>query len=628
MNRKVLLVEPNYKNKYPPMGLMKIAQYYRMHNDDVRFFKGDLKDLAADIVLEDLIGNLIKYNNKVYWKKYAIEFLQYIKTGKIDQAKLAELGDLIVINMLKEARKEYKTEGYFKHPVFDRVGITTLFTFYWKITIDTINFVKKLCKTKDGVMVGGIAASILPDEIEKATGIRPWVGQLDQPGDLDPGDQLIVDELPLDYSILDEIDYKYPASNAYFAYMTRGCINHCKFCAVPVLEPKYKDYIGLKSRIEETSKRFGEMKDLLLLDNNVFASKQFNSIIDEIKECGFQKGATYVAPNQYIISINNLRDNYNCRAYIRKIIKIYQQLIIKLPIDEQGIFYEKLEDNYCLNYMTASKEAILSLDEYVSPLYEKYIYNKHTKIKRKVDFNQGLDSRLVTDDIMSKLSEICINPTRIAFDHWELRKIYEESIRTAARNGITNLSNYLLYNFEDKPEELYYRMKLNVDLCDELGISIYSFPMKYHPISDPKYFSNRDYIGKYWNRKFIRTIQCILNSTKGKVGKGKKFFNEAFGKNIEEFHTLLWMPEIFIIYRMEFKHNLTERWKIEFYSLNKQDAAIVKNIVSINKFKDINLKDYNENVSRVLRYYTMDKEMAEKEKTRMEIEKQPTIQYL
>ena len=62
--------------------------------------------------------------------------------------------------------------------------------------------------------------------------------------------------------------------------------------------------------------------------------------------------------------------------------------------------------------------------------------------------------------------------------------------------------------------------------------------MKYHPIEDPKYFSNRDYIGKHWNRKFIRTIQAILNSTKGKVGKGKKFFEKAFGKDEEEFNKL------------------------------------------------------------------------------------------
>ena len=53
MNRKVLLVEPNYNNKYPPMGLMKLATYYRMQGDDVRFFKGDLRHLAADLICED-----------------------------------------------------------------------------------------------------------------------------------------------------------------------------------------------------------------------------------------------------------------------------------------------------------------------------------------------------------------------------------------------------------------------------------------------------------------------------------------------------------------------------------------------------------------------------------------------
>ena len=41
--RNILLIEPGYKNKYPPLGLMKIAQYHgpRGKEDNVRFIKGE-----------------------------------------------------------------------------------------------------------------------------------------------------------------------------------------------------------------------------------------------------------------------------------------------------------------------------------------------------------------------------------------------------------------------------------------------------------------------------------------------------------------------------------------------------------------------------------------------------------
>lgn len=471
-------------------------------------------------------------------------------------------------------------------------------------------------------------SSLLPKEVEEATGIKPFIGLLNTPGDIDSDNELIIDELPLDYSILEEIDYVYPANNAYFAYMTRGCVNKCKFCAVPKLEPQYCDYINLKKRIEFTDKRFGARKDLLLLDNNVLASKCYDQIIDEIKECGFGTGATYSPPNEYEITINNLKDSYNDRAYIRKAISIYKEIMEKLKDGtEKTELYLKLEEAHCLNYYTASKEDILDLDEYVCPLYEKT--HKPSKRKRIVDFNQGIDSRLITEANMKKLSEVNIQPLRIAFDHWNLRDIYEKSIRTAVKSDIKNLSNYLLYNFEDKPEELYYRLRLNVELCEELGASIYSFPMKYHPINDKEFFMNRDYIGKHWNRKFIRAVQAVLNSTKGKIGRGVDFFEEAFGRDIEEFMKILWMPESFIIYRRiydedlrirladryttvtEHDCNLANEWWEKFSALAPDKLEKAKTIIALNRFKDGDYVCDDKEINDVLAYYKITRDDTE-----------------
>ena len=623
MNRKILLIEPNYKNKYPPMGLMKLATYYRMVGDDVRFYKGDMRSLAAELVCDDLINHLSIILPEVFWKDYYPILFDFIKLGKyaiLETEKIFE--DEIVFDIIKQYRKKYKDKEYFTKPRFDKVGITTLFTFYWDITIDTINFAKQLCKNPEDVMVGGIMSSLLPDEVYAATGIKPFVGLLNEPGVIDEGNDLIIDELALDYSILEEIDYVYPANNAYFAYMTRGCVNKCRFCAVPKLEPEYCDYINLKKRIEFTDKRFGARKDLLLLDNNVLASNCYNQIIDEIRDCGFGVGATYTPPNEYDIAIQNLKDSYNDRAYIRKAISIYKEIMEKLKDEsEKTEFYLKLEAAHCLYSYSATKEAILNLDEYVRPLYEKT--HKPTKRKRIVDFNQGIDSRLITVDNMEKLSEVNIYPLRIAFDHWKLKDIYEKSIRTAVGSGIKSLSNYLLYNFEDKPEELYHRLRMNVDLCEELGASIYSFPMKYHPINDKEFFMNRDYIGKHWNRKFIRAVQAVLNSTKGKIGKGVEFFEEAFGRDVDEFMKILWMPETFIIYRRVYDQELRTRmahkyktvtehdcdlaneWWKKFQALPQDKLEKAQAIIALNKFKDGDYDCNDEQILDVLSYYSI-----------------------
>ena len=178
-------------------------------------------------------------------------------------------------------------------------------------------------------------------------------------------------------------------------------------------------------------------------------------------------------------------------------------------------------------------------------------------------------------------------------------------MRLAKENGILQMSNYLLYNFRDKPIDLYRRLLINIDLCDELGINIYSFPMKYHPIMDEKWFSNRDYIDQpYWSRKAIRTIQVILNSTHGKVGRGRTFFFRSFGRSEEEFEELIRMPEAFIIKRFDAElSGQTEKWRQAYAKLNYSERSFADRIISTNKFDPVQWYEKSKSVQDLLNFY-------------------------
>ncbi len=416
--RNILLLEPGYKNKYPPLGLMKIASYHRSfsHNkDNIVFAKGE-----NDPKLDDF-----------YW---------------------------------------------------DRVYITTLFSFEWKKTAACIDKAKELVNWRNHkIFVGGIAASLMTNEFEavgKWKGIRFISGLLDGApaqalrlngrdfGYKDCSSTPIEEHLP-DYGILDQIDYKYPVSDAYFGYASRGCIRKCSFCGVPKLEGAQRIMPPISTLVDGVIDRYGEKKDLILMDNNFSAAPNFNEVVAEIRDLGFTPNAR---------------------------------------LERNGSSYA-----------------------------------------RRVDFNQGVDARLLSKNpmLLKGLSTLCVSPLRIAFDHLGLRKPYEKSIREAAQHGITSLSNYMLYNFHDTPDDLYQRLILNIELNNELGIRIWSFPMRYQPVN----LKDRSHVGKNWNRHMLRSFQVMLQATRGVVTGNPDFFFAAFGKSIDEFRLLLILPHEFLFNR-------------------------------------------------------------------------------
>ena len=624
--KKVLLIEPNYSNKYPPIGLMKLSTYYKnLGGWEVTFFKGDLKMFVIERIADRCIEEFNYIDSTIDWFLKRDEFIEYIKTRKkeVIERLAIERSDMKLILLAKlDDWKNYYWKGTWKdNPEWDRVGVTTLFTFYWDITVETINFAKLLVKKKKDLMVGGVLASIQPKELEEATGIKPWVGILGKPGVLDKGDTQIIDNLPLDYSILDEIEYKYPMSNAFYGYMTRGCIRHCAFCAVPTLEDKYIPYIPLKDRLDAVREVYGDQKDLLLMDNNVLASENLKDIIDDIVASGFGKGAKFVQPDMLEISIRNLQNGVNDRAYIRKsqaLIAEFYQKLKPMKGDESYEVYKVMARYHINKLATTKKENLIAAYEEIKDIYKRH---QHPVPRaRYVDFNQGVDARLFTEEIVEQLSRIAIRPLRIAFDDIKTFPSYNKAIRMSAAAGLKDFSNYLLYNFVDKPLDLYQRLRINVELCDELNVNIYSFPMKYHPIRKGKddaedLSHNRDYIGKHWNRKYIRAIQAILNSTKGKVGKGITFFLEAFGNDETEYMELLEMPETFILYRFFFKwldekgsmgtDHWRQCWSHCMNTLAEDEKQLVLDIIHTNTFYKEELEAVTSaDALKLLNFYT------------------------
>ena len=430
----ILLIEPNYSNKYPPIGLMKIASYHRSRGHNVVFYKGDLRDFVIERICDKCIESLTQKDDSIKWFLHKRNILSFIKTRKTEFITCIPFASscypALTEETVREAKDYYWKKIWQKEPEWDRVFVTTLFTFYWDITIETIKFAKLLVKNTKDLMVGGVLASLQPKEIFEATGIKPFVGVMDKPGILDKGDTAIIDEEPLDYSILDEIDYKYPMSNAYYGYMTRGCIRHCKFCAVPTLEPVYKPYIPLSKRIEQTAERYGAQKDLLLMDNNVLASDNLAEIIEEIKSCGFAKHDTLVAPNPLEFAIKNLKDGWNDRAYIKKSHSLIMEFYSKLKGMDSENVYAILKQYHIYDFTTATKENLLLAYEEAKDILNKTF--RPAPRQRYIDFNQGVDARLFTKEKAELLASIAIRPLRIAFDDLKTVNAYLNAIRLSA----------------------------------------------------------------------------------------------------------------------------------------------------------------------------------------------------
>jgi hypothetical protein len=410
----ILLVEPDYRSKFPPLGLMRISSFHKGNGDSVTFTRGKVQKLRD-----------------VSW---------------------------------------------------NRIYVSSLFTYELPRTVRTIKYYLRSVDNVKNIYIGGIGATLLPNYIRGFVKCRVIEGALDKPNMLGKGTPRIDKYIP-DYSIIESCQWEYQPEDSYFCRVTVGCIRKCKFCAVSTLEPKFGYLKRLRSQIEEVREHFGEKHNLVIMDNNILASDRIEKVVADIRDEGFEAGAT------------------------------------------------------------------------------------RNRRKRTVDFNQGIDARLIDKKVARLLATINVFPIRLAFDTDGVKDAYIKALRLLAEVGFTQFTTYIMFNYHDTPQSFYNRLKLNTELSKELDIRVSGFPMKYIPIHDV----HRRYMANSWHWRYFRGIQCILLATHGIVSPNSNFFKAAFGESYQDFIEVICMPDRYIIYREGYKYDGARGWKKLFNKLSENE---------------------------------------------------------
>lgn len=137
----------------------------------------------------------------------------------------------------------------------------------------------------------------------------------------------------------------------------------------------------------------------------------------------------------------------------------------------------------------------------VSPYWEN-IFQELEELKLEVDFNQGLDARLINSKVSLKLKKLNIPFIRLAYDTQAVRKPLKNAIDLLKEVGFKGrqILVYCLYNnpFEkDTPDTFLNRLQ---DLIDW---DVVSYPMRYEPL-EPR--EKNTYISSYWTAEQLEMV--------------------------------------------------------------------------------------------------------------------------
>jgi hypothetical protein len=116
-----------------------------------------------------------------------------------------------------------------------------------------------------------------------------------------------------------------------------------------------------------------------------------------------------------------------------------------------------------------------------------------------VDFNQGLDARLLTQHHLERLTELNLLAVRFAWDHTASESAVMDAIQRTRVAGIpkSKINVYVLMGYDDTPDDATYRL----EAIKAMGLM--PFPMRYQPLNA---VVKDAYVGEHWTKRGLERM--------------------------------------------------------------------------------------------------------------------------
>jgi len=136
------------------------------------------------------------------------------------------------------------------------------------------------------------------------------------------------------------------------------------------------------------------------------------------------------------------------------------------------------------------------------------VFNELKELGLKVDFNQGLDAKLITEEVAERLARLKLDSgrgikVRLGYDLRSNGPFVKRAIERLNAVGIKGreIMLYTLYNYNDDPQDFFERVR------EVLNWGAICYPMRYEPLKGEYAFQKNTYISRHWTAEELEMIQ-------------------------------------------------------------------------------------------------------------------------